>query len=194
MALLTHRHNKPRYGVGFVLLAVAAAFVCAPAQRAEAQRGASIDEVKAAFVFQFANYITWPEDAFADASSSFTIGIVGNSDIAALLRESTSNKSVGGHPVLIREITSPNDAAQCQILFLDRRDDKQVDEYLGAVAGKPVLTVSDDDNFTERGGIIKLYEEQNKLRIEVNVDESDKSKLVISSKLLGLAKVVRNHA
>ncbi len=178
----------------FAAVAIAALAVCVPAPSADAQRSAaSADDVKAAFVYQFTNYVTWPAETFAEASAPFTIGIVGNNDMAALLRESTSDKNVGGRPILIRELTSPDEATACQIVFIDRDEDKNADAYLAAVDGKPVLTVSDNDKFTEKGGVVRLFEEQNKLRIEINVDESDRSKLVISSKLLSLAKVVHDR-
>jgi hypothetical protein len=192
MALLNGVHRRFR---SFWPAAVAAAaiFLCTLASPAAAQREASLDEVKAAFVFQFSNYITWPEDAFEDESTAITIGIVGNEPVAKLLRESVRDKIVANRPVAVIEVASPEQAAACHIVFLDRRDDKRVDEFLAMLSKKPVLTVSDDDNFTEEGGIIKLYEQQKKLRIEINVDESERSNLVISSKLLNLAKVVRDQ-
>lgn len=177
---------------------MAAAIVLLPAAilpggNAYAQKTASIDEVKAAFVYQLANFITWPDGAFADASAPVAIGILGNETVARVLRESVRDKKIGERPILVRELAAPQEATNCQIVFLDRGDDKRVGEYLAVLVSKPILTVSDDDNFTEEGGIIKLYEQQNKLRIEINADEAARSNLTISSKLLSLAKVVRDR-
>ena len=194
MAVLTGQQSVGRAPRAMSIAAAVVFAIFVSASNAGAQRAASIDEVKAAFVYQFANYITWPSNVFPDDTAPFNIGIVGNSTVAELLRESVRDKDVGGRPVLVREVEGPEEAATCQIVFLDHSDDKRVDDYLAALTNKPVLTVSDDNNFTEEGGIIKLYEEQKKLRIEINVDESARSKLEISSKLLGLAKVVRDRS
>ncbi len=192
MALLTQRQTRiMRAIVAAIAMVVAAAL---PAGRVHAQKVASIDEVKAAFVYQFANFITWPDGAFSDASAPVVIGILGNETVAKVLRESVRDKKVGERPILVRDLATPQEAAECQIVFLDRSDDKRVGEYLAVLVSKPILTVSDDDNFTEEGGVIKLYEQQNKLRIEINVDEAARSNLTVSSKLLSLAKVVRDRA
>ncbi len=76
--------------------------------------------------------------------------------------------------------------------FIDATDDKRADDFLAAVRAKPVLSVSDDDNFTEEGGVIRLFEQDSKLRIEINIDEAGRSGLTISSKLLSLAQVVHD--
>jgi hypothetical protein len=196
MALLTRNHRSKlqrtlqRIGAAGALVMA----LCILAVRADAQKAASIDDVKAAFVYQFANFITWPDDAFTDPAQPVTIGILGNETVANVLRESVRDKRIGDRQIVVRELTTPQEALECQIVFLDPSDDARVDAYLAVLVGKAILTVSDDNNFTEEGGIIKLYEQQNKLRIEINVDEAARSNLTVSSKLLSLAKVVRDRA
>ena len=102
-------------------------------------------------------------------------------------------KPVAGRPIIVREVSTPAEAAECQIVFLDKSDNRRVTDFLSVLVGKPILTVSDDENFTEEGGVIRLFEQQNKPKIEINVDEAERSKLTISSKLLSLAVVVRDN-
>lgn len=195
MALLTRDHRSRvqrtlhRIGAAGAL----AMALCILAVRADAQKAASIDDVKAAFVYQFANFVTWPDDVFTDPAQPITIGILGNETVAKVLRESVRDKRIGDRQIVVRELTTPQEALECQIVFLDPSDAARVDAYLAVLVGKAILTVSDDNNFTEEGGIIKLYEQQNKLRIEINVDEAARSNLTVSSKLLSLAKVVRDR-
>ena len=46
--------------------------------------------------------------------------------------------------------------------------------------------------FAERGGIINLAREENKFRFEVNVHAAAQTRLKISSKLLNLARIVKD--
>ena len=50
-----------------------------------------------------------------------------------------------------------------------------------------VLTISDVDNFAQRGGIAQMFVENGKMRFELNLDVARQSRLELSSKLLVLA-------
>jgi hypothetical protein len=162
------------------------------ASPASSQKAAERDDLKAAFVFQFANYVQWPTSVFKDASSPVVIGIVGNEAMVKTLKASVRGKTVGSRPLEVVAVTKPSAAEACQVLFVDPSDDDRVNEYLSVTKNKPVLTVSDDSDFTEEGGIVRLFEKDNKLRFEINLDEAERAKLTISSKLLGLAQVVHD--
>ena len=54
----------------------------------------------------------------------------------------------------------------------------------------PILTVSDVEGFTHRGGMINLLTSGRKIRIEINVEEAKKFGFDISAKLLKLAHIV----
>ena len=63
---------------------------------------------------------------------------------------------------------------------------------LDAIRTLPVLTVSDGKGFSQAGGIIELYVEGGRMRFAINVDAAERSGLRLSSRLLGLAKVIRD--
>lgn len=193
MALLTRTHKRShraflRATVAVLASIAAVACLCAPVYAQRAQ----IDEVKAAFVFQFANYVQWPDGTFENDASPIVIGIVDNENMIKALSASVQGKSIGKRSIKVVDVASDQEAQTCHILYIDSSDDSRVDDYLSAVRSRPVLTVSDDDDFTEEGGIIRLFEAQSKLRFEINVDEVERAKLTISSKLLSLAQVVRD--
>ena len=196
MALLNRGHSRfarTLVRTAGVVQALALAVLLFAGGVSAQKRAASFDEVKAAFVYQFANFITWPEDAFPDAGTPVTIGIVDNETVADVLRESVRGKTAAGREIIVREVTTPAQAVECQIVYLDKSDQRRVDEYLAVLVGKPILTVSDDDDFTEKGGVIRVFEQQNKPKIEINVDEAERSGLTISSKLLSLAIIVHDN-
>ncbi len=191
MALLTRAHSRSRRAFLRAMLAVLAS-IAAVAGLCTPVRSATIDDLRAAFVFQFANYISWPGAAFANDTAPIVIGIVGNETMAKTLTSSVQGKTVGKRSLKVINIESAADAPTCHILYVDDSDDKRVDDVIAAVRNKPVLTISTDDNFTTEGGVIRLFEAQSKLRFEINVDEAKRASLEISSKLLSLAQVVHD--
>jgi len=194
MALLTRTHTLRRSRTARLALAAVAVLIGLVlfAQPVSAQK-ATQDELKAAFVFQFANYVQWPETSFKDEATPIVIGIAGNQDMSKTLAAAVRGKTVGSRAIQVVDVADEKSADACQILFIDAKDDKKVDDFLATVRTKPILTVSDDDNFTSEGGVIRLFLKDSKLRIEINIDEAQRSGLTISSKLLSLAQVVRDN-
>lgn len=52
-----------------------------------------------------------------------------------------------------------------------------------------MLTISDMSEFTAKGGVVKLFIEENKIRFQVNARAAKTSKFVMSSRLLRLADI-----
>jgi preprotein translocase subunit Sec61beta len=52
-----------------------------------------------------------------------------------------------------------------------------------------VLTVGESEAFARQGGMIRFFEEDNRLRFEINPTAAEKVGLRISSKLLKLARI-----
>lgn len=160
---------------------------------AKAQRGADINELVAAFVYQFTNFVEWPEDAFESADSPYIIGVIGNDKVEKGLELAVRRKSVAGRRLLIQSFDAADDLSSCQIVFIADSEKQSVADIVDRYMDKPILTVGDSDEFTKVGGIIRLYEEANKLRIEINIDAAERANLKISSKLLGLGRIVRDN-
>ena len=77
------------------------------------------------------------------------------------------------------------------MLFISASEHAQVTSILDALEDWSVLTVSEADQFTQFGGIIRMIVRHNKVRFEINVDAAERANLKVSSKLLNLAKVVK---
>ena len=207
MAILKRRHssaNRPllREGrrsaaVAFLMrsalmLMLSLALSLALSSSAMAQRGAELNRLKAAFIFQFTNFVEWPDDAFKDESSPFVIGVVGNDTVRDILERAVQPKTVAGRKVSVRSVSSASDLSSFQIVFVDESVARDAPDIVDRYMDKPMLTISDSDRFTDQGGIIRLYRESSKLRIEINIDAAERANLKISSKLLSLGRVVHD--
>jgi len=166
-------------------LAVALATLAIVAAPVHAQSEQLAREVKAAFLVKFGAYVGWPAAALAD-SAPLTICTVGADPMGALVDAAAQGQSVGGHAVQVRHLTAITRDSGCQIAFLG--------EGIGAeaVAGAPVLTVTDGAN-PGRRGMIDFTLDGGRVRFSIDQAAAMAAGLTISSKLLQLATSVRQE-
>ena len=145
-------------------------------------------QLKGAFLYHFAQLVTWPADAFADAGSPMVIAVLGENPFGKQLEESMQGKNINGHPLMVKEVQSLAEVTNgCHVLFVSNSEKKRLTEILAAVNGKSVLTVGETDQFIETGGIINFTMEGTKIRFQINGTAAKAAGLKISSKLLSLA-------
>jgi hypothetical protein len=148
-------------------------------------------EVKAAFLFRFAQFVEWPADTFKGAAEPFTYCTIGNDPFHGALERTLNGKTIGQRALRVQHLNSAEKVGECQVLFVGGSGDKKhVEEMLAGTGTLPILTVGEADRFAEDGGAIGFCTEDNKIRFEVNLDAAGKAGLKISAKLLALAKTV----
>lgn len=147
--------------------------------------------IKAAFLYNFAKFVEWPEEAFSDGQEVMTICVLGQDPFGSAL-ESMKGKTIKGRKVRIWRSKRICDLKVCHILYISRSKEKDLARILAELRGSNVLTVGDMENFAGRGGIINFITVENKLRFEINIDAAQQSGLKVSSNLLKVAKKVTN--
>lgn len=149
-------------------------------------------EVKAAFLYNFAKFVDWPEDAFPDAGAPLVIGILGDDPFGGALEQIIKTRLINGRKTVIKHFKNQPAQEPCHVLFISPKERKSLPQILKALAGKSTLTVGEAENFTQLGGIINFVNRDDKVGFEINEDAAQRANLKISSKLLKLAKVVRD--
>jgi hypothetical protein len=148
-------------------------------------------QVKAAFLYNFLKFVDWPAQSFANDSSPFIIGVVGNDTFNSTIDQAVSGKTANGRPIVIKRFASSKALTYCHILFISPSERDRFRQILGTT-GSGVLTVSETDGFTQIGGIVNFTLVDSKVRFEINQSAAERAGLKISAKLLSLARVVRN--
>jgi len=148
-------------------------------------------QVKALFLFNFAKYVEWPAEAFASTTSPIVIGVVGDNKFGDQLKKAVDGKSIGGRPLLFRQIEKDDEMAGCHIVFVSASETKRLPDILERLKAKPVLTVSEIERFVEQGGVIGFVKRQDRIRLEIDLDAAQRARLQLSSKLLSVADTVR---
>lgn len=150
-------------------------------------------QVKAVFLFNFTQFVDWPPAAFSEDTTALVIGVLGDDPFGSYLDDIVRGEQVNNRRLTIRRYSHAEDVHACQVLFISRSEQKNMEQALAALKGTDVLTVSDADAFAARGGMIQLATEHGKIRLKINVNAARASSLTISSKLLRSAEIVASR-
>jgi hypothetical protein len=140
--------------------------------------------IKAVFLFNFAQFVDWPETAFASATSPIVIGVLGDDPFGPYLDDLVRPEKIGGRPLAVRRFRRPEEVGECQILFVSRALAGRFDQIKPRLAGRNLLTVADVEGFCQQGGIVLFVTENGKIRLRINTEAAKAAGLTISSKLL----------
>jgi hypothetical protein len=154
-------------------------------------RAATVSEydVKAAYLYNFTQFVTWPMAAFADPAASLRICIAGENPFGATLTNTVRNETAAGHPVEIATLGPGQSIAGCHIVFVTSSNRNQ-EAVLAAAKTSPVLTVGDAPGFLEAGGIVRFVVLDGRVRFDVNARQAAAVGLALSSRLLQVARQV----
>jgi hypothetical protein len=147
-------------------------------------------QIKAVFLFNFAQFVEWPPSAFAGAEAPLVIGVLGRDPFGGALDEAVLDEKTHGRKFVIQRYSRVEEIQTCHILFVSRSESGRLPAISNAMKGRSILTVSDADGFTEQGGMIRFVMEQNKVRFRINLESAKTAGLTLSSKLLQSAGVV----
>lgn len=147
--------------------------------------------VKAVFLLNFAKFTQWPATAFESEQDSIVLGISGDDDFGEALN-AIEGKTAGGRILAVRKLGQGGELHGCHILFISASEKWRLQQILAELAGRPVLTVADMENFAEQGGIISLTNEGMKIKLTINLAAAQRAGLKISSQLLKIATIVGN--
>jgi len=149
-------------------------------------------QLKAEFLERFTRFVEWPESALT--GSKFVIGVIGEDPFGGALDTIARDRRIKELPVEIRHVRSLDDVSRCQVLFIAGSEDARLERILGRAAGHPVLTVGDTPGFGRRGVDVNFYPDGERIGFEVNLHAAEGGGLVVSARLLKLARLVGSDA
>lgn len=186
----------PRRPCDFGSTALAIAAACAIALAGTTRAGAAVDAVpeyalKAAVLYNFQKFVTWPDDV--PASAPLRIVVVGPEALGLTMQSTLSGKRVGGRPISVRALDRKGDTAACDVLYFAKMEDAEMVRLLREVANRPILTVGETHGFLEAGGMVRFELADQKIRIHLNLDATDQRGLHLDPSLLSIASTVRTR-
>jgi hypothetical protein len=149
--------------------------------------------VIAAYLYDFAKFVEWPQQTLAIPTAPIILCILGSDPFGDSL-DKIAEKTVGEHPVAIRRLARVEETHGCHVLFLSSSESMRLQSILNGLAKVSILTVSDIPGFAEAGGMIGLVNVGQRIRFEINLRAATRAQLKISSQLLKLARVIGDKA
>lgn len=171
------------------LLALLLACCLRPDVRAQDQPSPEY-QLKAVFLFNFAQFVDWPATAFPTASTPLVVGILGDDPFGSYLDGLVVDEKIQGHPLIVRRFRRAADLEFCHVLFISASESGRLPEILAALKSRSTLTVGDSPEFNRNGGMIRFVSEAGKIRLRINVEVAKACGLTLSSKLLRPATIV----
>ncbi|HEY3486806.1 MAG TPA: YfiR family protein [Gammaproteobacteria bacterium] len=148
-------------------------------------------QVKASLVFNFMHFVEWPEETFKNHSGDIAVCLIGRDVYGNALRV-LQGEVVQGKKLTVKTYDewTANLADSCQVIILSEQGGDNMQEILAFLADKSVLTIGENPEFLQKGGIIRFVIIDDTVQFEVNLATAKQARLVISSKLLRLANNV----
>jgi hypothetical protein len=143
-------------------------------------------QVKAVFLFNFAQFVEWPASAFPQGQTSLVIGVLGQDPFGSYLDDTVRGERVNNRPLTVRRYRRLEEIQTCHVLFISRSEAERMDQILASLKYRKILTVADVEGPAGVRVMIRFVTQQNKIRLRINPEAARAANLTISSKLLRL--------
>lgn len=162
---------------GFALLVT---FIVVSTTTSNAQTS-SYQELQAAYIFNFAKYVVWPE-----AAPVFVVGVYGETESIEFLEKAFHEKRIAGKNTEVKVIENPEDSRDCNIIYVPESESKNLKNLLTEIEARSILVVTEED-LIKRGAGISFIVEDDRLKFKIKRSVLQASKLRASDGLLKLA-------
>jgi hypothetical protein len=143
--------------------------------------------LKAAFIYNFAKFTEWPTDV-VPAAAPLVMCVLGDPAVGDALERAVKGRVLAGHSLRVVQVPAAGTKPVCHVLYVSGVTPVNAGRVVVGLRDTAVLTISDVEGFTERGGIAQFFFEQGQLRFSVEVASARRARLQISSMVLELAK------
>jgi hypothetical protein len=181
----------PRHHLAFRIAALA--LLLAPGFSASQEAAADTRlRVEAAFLRNFARYVTWPGTAFADARANWHVCILGRDPFGDILEKTFQGRTEQGRAFEVFRAETPESLPACQMAYIAYHDTVRRRAALAAMKDQPVLTVGEAREFLSEGGMIR-FQVGERVEMGINLDRTRSASLVVQTKMLEVSsEVVEN--
>lgn len=151
-------------------------------------------EVKAAMLYNLTRFVEWPASAYSGGQVSTVLCILGRDPFGdSLMSIATEQMASGGRAVEIHHVQNDKGIRACHVVYISPSERKNIVQILSTLKGCSVLTVGETAQFAARGGMIQFSLEEKQVRLEINLEAASQADLKISSRLLLLARIVKDQ-
>lgn len=144
-------------------------------------------EIHAAMLYNFLKYVQWPNEA---EGGEFVVGVMGEDDVFNTLKTWYDGKPKGSKKYVIKKLNSASEASTCQVVYLGKAKSNQLENVMGSISGKSVLTITDGNGLGKKGSCINFKVVDGKLKFELNQATVSSQNLKVSGQLSSMAIMI----
>jgi hypothetical protein len=158
-------------------------------------------QVEAAFLVNFVRYTDWPAARLGPPGTPYVVSVVGSeADAAAVAAVASAAGPIDGRGIevrrvephaLSRRLAAARGLQSSHVVFVRADSGVRCATVRRLLDGAPVLTVGDSTGFATAGGMLGLVRVDRHLAFEANPQEIRAAGLVVSAKVLKLARIRR---
>ncbi len=145
--------------------------------------------VLAVLTFNVARFTTWPKHAFKQTTNTFKLCVYGDNVVQQSF-DFLNKKKLNNSSIKVINISRLRNLEQCQLLYISELEQNKLIPLLVDLKYKPILTIGENIEFLQAGGMVSLEKIIGKIQLSINLAIVKHSGLIISSRLLNLAKIV----
>lgn len=174
--------------VTVIIFGWGAEFAWAQDNKTEAEK-----QVRAQFVYNFANFVEWPADAFGDADAPIKVCLLGEVFFAPYLY-SYHGSLIGERPLSVTKADTLDEIrAGCHILYVGHDERVRLPTFWKEISYIYVLSIGEREGFADKGGIINILRTRDRVQFDVNIENALLNGLFLDSDLLALARTIKRN-
>jgi hypothetical protein len=174
------------------LVCAVAAFIAFSLSVRSYAQSATAATLTSAFLYNFAKFTEWPADSLAPGQR-LALCVLGDNAVATALDQTIKGHAIESHELTVELLKPDASARSCHLLYMSGVDEKRSIQVIESLKSATVLTASDAARFADLGGVAQLTLENGRMRFAINVSAAQRARLKLSSKLLSLARIVKDE-
>jgi hypothetical protein len=144
----------------------------------------SQEKVLAALIVKLARSTQWP----SESSAHFVIGVMSYSPLADEIRSSVASLKKGNRIIQVREIASPDETTQCDLVFIPSFKSKALTGIIQALHNKPVMLITNKTGLTQAGSTVNITLVEGKIQFEYSPTALNRIGLKMPTEVKNLGK------
>lgn len=172
-----------------------AAFLLLPVP-SQAQQGEALhlyeQKIKAGLIYNFLKFTAWPESSLSQNGGKLNVCLFGGDPFDGYLYP-LEGRTAQQYLISIKKIDAINQLNSCNLIVVHHDRKGSLPQLFQSLKGKPILTISDINDFARQGGMVEMVKEEERVNLYINEKEASNAGVQIQSRILKFAKLVSTN-
>ena len=151
---------------------------------------ASLPQLKAAFLYNFVHFVSWPDDAFQSKDEPFKICVADTEAMFKLLQATVRGEQIKQRVLQVEHLSGGDSNTSCHLVFVGEPQGTEFLVRYRKQFAKNTLIVSDIHESVLQGAMIEMRFQDGRLKLFIHRHHAEQAGLIIRANLLSVAQLV----